>query len=66
MLFSDHPTKRSSDHPRVLSDEWRIMADFIFNQDRSSFRRACQNINKGLYKELKVGEKLTLATVRVD
>ena len=29
------------------------MADFIFNQDHTSFRKACQNINRGLYIELK-------------
>jgi len=58
MIFNDHPTKhynfmKEEKPERKLSSEWKIMTDFVLNQDKESFRKTCQNINKGLYSQLK-------------
>ena len=40
-------------NPKTLSEQWRFMADFILNEHHNVFRRSWQNINRGLYLELK-------------
>ena len=39
--------------PMTTSDQWTFMADFILNEHQNVFRRSWQNINRGLYLELK-------------
>jgi hypothetical protein len=33
--------------------DWKYMADFILNENTQVFRKSCQNINQGLYLDLK-------------
>ena len=48
-----HRIKALKYKPLSTSDQWKYMADFILNEHQNVFRRSCQNINRGLYLELK-------------
>ncbi|CAI2359424.1 unnamed protein product [Moneuplotes crassus] len=54
MEFLDHPTQYYAeyDHTARSSSEWKLLSNFVLNEDKDTFRKACQNINKGLYSEI--------------
>ena len=64
MSFEDHPLKHKfiefvdpedgQTHVKPISNEWKVMTDFILSQDPHSFRKSWQNINQTLYAELSV------------
>lgn len=48
----DFETESERKKKRHRSEEWRMMSDFILNENRSAFRTSCVIINNNLYREL--------------